>query len=237
MSAFAEPLPHQPIDEIFPDVFLVRGTFRAGPGVSFSRNMIVLREGDALTVVNAVRLAPDAERQLDQLGTVRHLVRLGYYHTRDDPYYRARYSPRCWASLPADAATERLANGGASPVERARVVAFESAQKGEAALLVTQPGGDLLVTCDSAQHWASTASCSLLGGLACRAMGFLRNPVTIGPIWMKEMTGGRPQALRPDFERLLSQDFAHLISAHGELLRDTARADLRRACAASLGME
>jgi len=107
MSAFADPLPHGGIDEIFPDVFLVHGTFRSGPGISFGRNMIVLREGDTLTVVNAVRLTPD----------------------------------------------------------------------------------------------------------------------------------GRPQALRPDSERLLSHDFAHLVSAHGEVLRDTARADLRRSCATAHGME
>ena len=44
MSAFADPLPHGGIDEIFPDVFLVRGSFRAGPGVSFGRNMIVTPE-------------------------------------------------------------------------------------------------------------------------------------------------------------------------------------------------
>ena len=92
MSAFAETLPHGDIDEIFPDVFLVRGTFRAGPGLSFGRNMIVLREGDALTLVNSVRLSPEGERALDRLGTVRHLVRLGFFHTRDDPYYRSPVS-------------------------------------------------------------------------------------------------------------------------------------------------
>ncbi|MDO9018502.1 MAG: hypothetical protein Q8S73_41335 [Deltaproteobacteria bacterium] len=237
MSAFAESLPHGDLDEIFPDVFLVRGTFRAAPGLSFGRNMIVLREGDALTLVNSVRLSPEGERALDRLGTVRHLVRLGFFHTRDDPYYRSRYSPTCWTSLPPDAATERLADGGASPHPRARVFSFQNAQKGEAALLLTQPAGDLLITCDSVQHWPDTTRCSLGGALACRVMGFLRRPLTLGPIWLKEMTGGRPQALRPDFERLLSHDFAHLVSAHGEVLRDTARADLRRSCTSTLGME
>ncbi len=236
MSPFADPWPHGGIDEIFPDVFLVRGTFRNGPGISIGRNMIVLRDGDALTVANAVRLTPDGERALDRLGTVRHLVRLGFFHTRDDPYYRDRYSPTCWSSLPPDASTERLADGGASPSGRAQVFSFTKANRGEAALLVTQPAGNLLVTCDSVQHWPDTSGCSFIGGLACRALGFLRNRATIGPIWMKEMTGGQPQALRPDFERLLAQDFAHLVSAHGNVLRDTARADLRRSCATALGM-
>ena len=237
MSPFAEPLPHGGIDEIFPDVFLVRGTFRAGPGVTFGRNMVVLREGDALTIVNSVRLSPEGERALDNLGTVRHLVRLGFFHTLDDPYYRARYSPTSWASRPPDASTERLANGGASPHGRAQVFSFDHASGGEAALVLTQAAGNLLITCDSVQHWPDTSRCSLLGGLACRAMGFLRNRATLGPIWLKKMTGGQPLALRPDFERLLSLDFAHLVSGHGDVLRDTARADLRRSCAIALGME
>ncbi len=236
MSPFADPWPHGGIDEIFPDVFLVRGTFRNGPGLSVGRNMTVLRDGDALTIVNAVRLDPAGERALDQLGTVRHLVRLGFFHTRDDPYYRDRYAPTCWTSLPPDASTERLVDGGASPSARAQVFSFTHASGGEAALLVKQPAGNLLVTCDSVQHWPDTSDCSFLGGLACRALGFLRNRATIGPIWMKEMTNGRPHALRPDFERLLAQDFTHLISAHGNVLRDTARADLRRSCATALGM-
>lgn len=237
MSEFAAPLPHEAIDEIYPDVFLVRGTYRSGPGLTIGRNMVVLREGDALTVVNAVRLDAAGERALDALGTVRHLVRVGFYHRMDDPYYRSRYSPTCWEPKPTDGSVERLVDGGASPHGRAKVFSFEKASGGEAALLVAQPAGNLLVTCDSVQHWPDTARCSFVGGLACRAMGFLRNRATIGPIWMKAMTDQRPAALRPDFERLLSHDFAHLVSAHGDVLRDTARADLRRACALSLGME
>lgn len=235
MSEFPGAQPHGSIDEIFPDVFLVRGTFRMGPLLSIRRNMVVLREEGALTILNAVRLSAAGEQALEALGAVKHVVRLGYHHTIDDPYYRSRFSPTFWSAAPDDPRTERLEDGGASPVTRAKVFSFKKASRGEAALVVTQPGGNLLVTCDSAQHWPDTAGCSPVGGAVCRAMGFLSETVKIGPIWLKESTDGNPRAMRPDFERLLAHDFAHVVSAHGELLRNDASAELRRSCTKVLG--
>ena len=57
-------------------------------------------------------------------------------------------------------------------------------------------------------------------------MGFMKRPAQIGPPWRKMMTpeGG---SLRPDFERLASLDFAHLIPAHGRPLMDSAKQDVR----------
>lgn len=234
MSTFPDPLPHGPIEELFPDVFLVRGTFRMAPLVSFARNMIVLREGTELTLVNAVRLDAAGEAALAELGTVKHLVKLGFFHTLDDPYMRSRFSPQFWAPVPKDARTEKLVDGAPGPLARASVFSFQRADDGEAALLVTQPQGKLLITCDSVQSWADTAGCSLLGGLTARAMGFVQ-PAKIGPIWLKHMTSGKPLEMKPDFDRLLEHDFAHLISGHGSLLRDDARGALRRSCARIFG--
>ena len=45
MSDFPPPLPHGPIRELFPDVYVVRSCFRLAPMVSIARNMIILRQG------------------------------------------------------------------------------------------------------------------------------------------------------------------------------------------------
>lgn len=230
MSSFPQAQPHGAIEEIFANVFEVRGSFRIAPLVSIRRNMVVVREGDGLTVINAVRLSAAGEQALEQLGTVRNLVRLGFFHSLDDPYYRSRFAPKCWSVVPDDAHAERLIDGGASPLERAKVFSFKQCSRGEAALVVTQPEGDLLVTCDSVQHWPDTAGCSAVGGLVCRTMGFLSEPAKIGSIWLKESTGGDPRKMLPDFERLLSHDFAHMMSAHGDLLRKDARREIERSC-------
>jgi hypothetical protein len=180
--------------------------------------------------VNPVRLSREGEAALERLGAVKHVVRLGHYHASDDPYHRSRFAPVYWAPPRADASGVGLVDGGPSPVAGVSVFAFAAASRGEAALLVEQPSGNLLVSCDSIQSWSDTAGCSLLGGVTARAMGFLRERATIGPIWVKEMTGNRPSALRPDFERLLALEFDHLISAHGGLLRGGARSAISRAC-------
>lgn len=95
--------------------------------------------------------------------------------------------------------------------------------------MVQQPQGNLLITCDSVQNWADTAGCSLMGSLATRAMGLI-SPAKIGPLWLKEMSRGQPQVLRPDFDRLLQLDFSHLIAGHGALLRDQAKQALVASC-------
>ena len=233
MSTFPEALPHGSIEELFPDVFVVRGSFRVGPLMSIARNMIILREGQDLTLVNAVRLSAAGEAALEKLGQVKHLVKLGFFHTLDDPYYRSRFTPTFWAPAPADAKTQKLVEGDAGPVSRAGVFVFAAASKGEAALIVEQAAGNLLVTCDSVQNWVDTEGCSFAGGLALHMMRFFE-PAKIGPIWLKQMTGGKPEAMRPDFDRLLGRDFRHLIAGHGALLRDGAKPALARSCEKTL---
>lgn len=221
-------LPHGRFEEILPDVFVVTGSFPMGPMMTIPRNMIVIRSGRDLTLVNAIRLSKQGEDELEALGTVSHVVRLGLYHTTDLPYHRERFSKATfWGPKPADARVEKLVDAGPSP--RVRVFTFEGGNEPEAALIVEQPGGNLLVTCDSIQNWADTSGCSLVGGLVARAMGFVV-PAKIGPIWLKKITDNRPTALRGDFDRLLAEDFSHLIAGHGVLLRGDAKAAIDRSC-------
>lgn len=234
MTDFPAAQPHGPIETLFPDVFLVRGTFRGGPLVHIPRNMVVVREGRALTIVNSVRLSAEGERSLALLGDVKHVVKLGAAHGLDDPYYRATFAPTFWAPVPADAATKALVDGERGPLERATAFCFRRDARGEAALVVEQDAGNLLVTCDSVQSWESTEGCSTLGGLLIRAMGFLQ-PATIGPIWLKRATGGKPAEMSRDFARLIERDFRHLVAGHGVLLRDHAKAAIERSWARASG--
>lgn len=45
--------------EIFPNVYLLRGSIKIAPMLQINRNMVILREGRELTVINAVRLNDD----------------------------------------------------------------------------------------------------------------------------------------------------------------------------------
>ena len=216
--------PHGAIEQIFTGVYRVQGSVQMAPLVRIPRNMVVIAHEGELTIIGAVRLRPAAEADLEALGRVAHVFKIGM-HGMDDPYYVDRYRAKLWAlpgarlsaGLVADAT---LAPDAPLPFPDGRVFAFERTVAPEAAILLERDGG-VLVTCDSVQNWTSTRGCSPVASLVTRLMGFIK-PAQIGPVWRKEMTlkGG---TLRPDFERLAALPFKHLIGGHGEPLRDHAR--------------
>ncbi len=228
-DSFAPQEPHGPIVELIPDAFYVTGAVRMAPLVRITRNMVVVRHGDELTVVSPVRLSDEGMADLDKLGRVTHVIKIGT-HGMDDAWYLDRYeSAQYWAlegaKLPAGLTADvAMKDGTTLPIPDTRLFVFADTRQPEAAILLERDGG-LLVTCDSVQHWVDTEGCSLLAKPMTRAMGFMK-PAQIGPPWRKMMTpkGG---TLRPDFERLADLKFDRLIGGHGAPLKAGANRLLR----------
>lgn len=222
-------MPHGALDEIFPHVFFVTGTIRPvfdGTPFQFSRNMTVVREGDALTLLNAVRLSDEGLARLETLGTIRHVVTLGAHHGVDDSFYVERYGATQWA-LPGHQhqgghqTDQALKVGGPMPFEDASLFVFETAKLPEAVLHIDREGG-ILVPCDSLQNWVEPDeffdddSATIM-----TQMGFIK-PANIGPGWRR---AAQPQV--SDFTRLLTLEFQHLLPAHGAPLRREAKPQFR----------
>eukprot|EP01052_Picozoa_sp_SAG31_P003556 SAG31_NODE_138_length_22877_cov_29.540917_13_plen_362_part_00 len=95
------PYPHDDnFQELFPNVFFIEGAFiveSTKQKFYFGRNMVIVRNGQSLTVVNSVRLNDDGLRKLDELGRVEHVIRLCAHHGTDDPFYKMRYGAQVWA--------------------------------------------------------------------------------------------------------------------------------------------
>lgn len=229
MSEFPPALPHESIHEVFPDVFFVTGTFKMGPGVTITRNMTILRDGKDLSVVNSVRLSSDGEAALEELGSVKNVVRIGAFHGADDAYFVKRFGAKLHAPPRTRHAhgveTDRELEAGPCELRDVEVFAFEQAKKPEVALLLARDGG-ILIPCDSYQNWTTTAGCSLGAKAVMKLMGF--GPAVIGGPWTKAQGSG----VRADFERLAERDFRHLVPAHGTVLKNDAKDALRRAIAA-----
>jgi len=230
---FAPVCPHEPIEAISEDLFMVRGSFRLNPITRISRNMAVVRQGDELTLVNPLRLDEKELGRLDSLGAVKHVLRLGAMHGQDDPFYMARYGPTFWCQeggtrYPKPAIDRVLSEGGDLPFGSATLFCFRATKEPESALLL-ETGRPFLLTTDAIQHYGDYSQNNLLARLVMPRMGFSKTTL-VGPLWLTMMTpeGG---SLRGDFARLLSLDFDGLLSAHGTLLQAGAHEAVAKAVA------
>ena len=218
------------LEELFPNVYRIWGGVKALGLVQFPRNMIIFKEGSSLSVVHGFRL-PDALReQVEALGKIDHIIRLGNFHGMDDAYYVERYGGTLWAppgvrhhgGLSTDV---ELTPDTDLPVSNLRVFTFERSHFPEVALILDREGG-VLFTCDAIQNWEDHVGCNFVGRKLMPLMGF-RGAAVIGPAWRKACEPADGGGLRPDFERLLDQDFAHLVCGHGRPLRHHAKDRLR----------
>jgi hypothetical protein len=217
---FPPALPHGHIKPVFDNVFTVTGameTVLMGMDWAFSRNMIIVREGDRLILINTVRLDEAGLAELDDLGKVTDVVRLGALHGRDDEFYRHRYDAKYW-TLPGlgNGDAQYLSTEGEGPIADAEVFLFESTQIPEAILRLNRDGG-ILIACDALQNWVAPdehfcdASRERMEG-----MGFF-TPANVGPVWMQAA-----EPSKADFKRLSALEFKHALCGHGEPVHDSA---------------
>jgi hypothetical protein len=217
--------PHDPIEEIDRDLFMVRGCIRMKPLVTITRNMAIVRHEGELSLVNPIRLDEAGERQLLELGEIKRILRLGPMHGLDDPYYVERYGAELWAPgesdiYPAPKIQQTLSEDAPLPFPDAELFVFSGTLQPECALLMQRSPG-LLLTCDSIQNYGDYRHNSWLARMMMPFIGFPKTTL-VGPVWLKIMTpaGG---SLQSEFARLEALDFDRLLAAHGSLLASGAK--------------
>lgn len=102
---YPEPLPHGELTQVLDNIYLVTGSVamkvphpKWGPlTMTFSRNMLVIKQGGELILINSVRLNDKGIAQLDELGDVKHVIRLAAFHGFDDPYYKETFGATLWS--------------------------------------------------------------------------------------------------------------------------------------------
>jgi hypothetical protein len=229
--AYAPVYPHDAIEPIADDVFMVRGSIRLNALMRITRNMGIIRHGGELTLVDPIRLDDAGEAQLRGLGEVKRILRLGSLHGVDDPYYVDTFEAELWSqaggtAYPRPAIDRELTESTPLPFPDGELFCFAGTKQPESILLLKRSGG-ILFTCDAIQHYGDYRHNNLPARLVMPWIGFPRTTV-IGPIWLKVMTpeGG---SLKSEFERLLRWQFEGLLSAHGSYLRSGAHAAVAKA--------
>lgn len=229
MATFPDALPHGPLTPVVDGVYCVRGAFRMGPGVIIGRTMTVVDTRDGLVILNAVRLTDSAQAELDELGPVKHLVKLSDSHSVDEPFYADRYKPAVWSFPGADMGGLSVDRslGPDGPVGGGVVVDYgETAGWREGAYLLPM-GGGTLVTCDAIQNCADIEGFSFLGRAMTAVMGF-RGGVIVPPMWRRfqKVSGSR---VGETLSGLAGLSFANLVTGHGPAIAGGADASVRSA--------
>jgi hypothetical protein len=220
--------PHSKIEEIFPNIFFVTGmnkTQHEGVDLQHSRNMIIIRNDNKLSLINTVKLDDAGLSELDALGKVENVIRIGSFHGRDDAFYIDHYSAKLWAIKGMQHENNKITDielvpDGLMPFPKCSLFVFETSLYPEGVLHIAQEGG-ILITCDSIKNWVvkdqffneETAKIYNDQGFFGRA--------TVSTVW-QQATKVKPS----EFIRMNSIEFCHLLSAHGEPLLDTAHKDL-----------
>ena len=220
--------PHDEIEHLYPNVYMLHGSIRMGPGMRMNRNMIILKNNNELTLINPVRMSDDGLSTLDRLGEVKRVFRLGDFHGLDDAFYTDRYACEFWTQAGQETyklpqPTHQISSCTGSPFPNSEFFIFESALYPEAALLLMDH--KLLITTDSVQFYGDWSYFSWFTKVAFKLLGF-KIGINIGPPWLKRVTP-KQGTLKHDFVRLLNLDFTSIVGAHGQQLKTVAKKALR----------
>lgn len=212
MTEFPQNLPHRPLTEAFPDIFFTTGQITLGPREA-SRNMVVLRHGDDLTVINSLRMNDAGLAQLDALGTVKNVIRLGGFHGRDDAFYLNRYGAAFHAAPGVELSrgeviTHPLTSGpGPLPGMEAYVLPTKTP---EAALFLDRDDG-IVITADALHNWTGRDEFfNDIGAEMMEKAGFFF-PANIGPGWLNAV-----EPSSEDFDWFRQTRFENLLPGHGD---------------------
>lgn len=225
MTTLHPALPHGPIREVLPDVFFVTGTRKGeflGASWHFSRNMTILRHGGELAIINSVRLTEEGLAELNSLGRVRYLIRIGSLHGIDDPFYLRRYSPQYWSfpGAPEEGLPDPdhpLGDGIAGPFPETEFFEFKHSKMPEFILRLERHNG-VLIACDALQNWREPDEYFNQESIAMMTQMDFFVPANVGPVW-RQLNEPGPE----DFLRLGKLEFSHALCGHGQPLLDTAR--------------
>jgi hypothetical protein len=232
--SYPDVLPHDPPKQLAEDLFVTHGCVKPSAIARFTRNMAIVRHNGELTLINPVRMGEGGLNDLEALGEIRHVLRLGPMHGMDDAFYIKRYGADFWAfeggkTYTTPGIDHALSDGGELPFADARLFAFNHMSETEGAILLERSPG-ILLTCDAIQSYATPPHTPHTNWLTRMLMPFIGFPrrTLVGPIWVKLLVEDE-KGIKAEFERLLSLDFDQLLSAHGTFLSKNAHAEVEKA--------
>ncbi|WP_235826874.1 hypothetical protein [Facilibium subflavum] len=216
---------HSKITLVLPDIYMVTGTNKTcfeGQKLQHSRNMIIIKSNNELTLINTVKLSDQGLAELDALGEVKHIIRIGAFHGRDDAFYKARYQAKLWALEGMQDENNALIDAlmtasSALPVKNSQLIVFKTARFPEACIYLADHDG-VLITCDSIKNWESADPYFSEETAKLYQQQNMFGVASVSPVWINAMG-----VSKDDFDRISKLQFKHLLTAHGKALLTNAK--------------
>jgi len=204
-----------------------------------SRSMTIYKNprNRELTLINSMRLSKEGLDELQKLGTITNVIRVGGFHGRDDLFYQREFKAKVFAiqgqtySRAMEAPTNAddgymkpdvwVSQATHLPIANCKLKIFSSSTPPEAALLINEHDG-ILVTADSLQNTPKPDKfVNFPMKLMMRKFGFWAAH-NVGPGWVQF---AKPRA--GDIRSVLELDFDHVLPGHGEAVIGNAKTKYR----------
>lgn len=235
--AIAPLLPHGELQSLFDNIWFIQGQVKLPMRIpaKFSRSMTVHKNpiNGELNLINSMRLSEQGLEELQKLGPIRNIIRLGGFHGRDDLFYQRHFKARVFAiqGQSYSRSLETLANADDGymkpdvwvsqashlPIKNCKLKIFSSSTPPEAAMLIEEHDG-VLVTAGSLQNTPKPDKyVNFPMKIIMRKFG-LWTPYNVGPGWIKL---AKPRA--GDIRSILEYKFDHVLPGHGEAVISNAK--------------
>jgi len=235
--ALAPLLPHGKLQPLFDNIWFIQGQVKMPMllPAKISRSMTIYKNpvNGHLTLINSMRLSEEGLEELQALGPITNVIRIGGFHGRDDLFYQRKFKAKIFAIQgqtysrkmePPTTVDEGymkpdvwVSQAGHLPFENCKIKIFSSCNPPEAALLITEHDG-VLVTADSLQNTPKPdqfVNAPMV--LMMSAFGFWA-PYNVGPGWVKF---AKPRA--GDIRSIMELDFEHVLPGHGQAVIGNAK--------------
>jgi len=239
--ALAPLLPHGNLQPLFDNIWFVQGQVKMPMKMpaKISRSMTIYKspENGEITLINSMRLSDEGLDELQKLGPITNVVRIGGFHGRDDLFYRAKFKAKVYAiqgqtySRSLETATNAddgymkpdvwVSQASHLPINNSKLKIFSSSNPPEAAILIDEHDG-VLVTADSLQNTPKPDKfVNFPMKLMMKRFGFWK-AYNVGPGWVRF---AKPRA--GDIRSVMEFKFEHLLPGHGEAVIGSAKIKYR----------
>jgi len=220
--------PHGPIEQLFDGIWFVQGGVKMPMflPVKIGRAMTIVRDPEGgLALFNSMRLSEQGLRELDALGPVKHIIRIGGFHGRDDAFYRDRYNAKVYAlegqryirGMSFDVGPEKeymkadvyLNERSPLPIADAQLQIFTTSTPPEANVILKREGG-IIISGDSLQNTPKPDKYfNFMAKIMMKKFGFFK-PYNVGPGWLQFASPSQE-----DVRSVMDLEFEHVLPGHG----------------------